>query len=356
MLFGVFAALIAAALWLFYGDDTGAGKRGGGRGAVTVATEVITENEFSDIVEALGTARASESVVLTSRVSDTVARVNFDDGQIVAKGDLLVELHSVEEQALLKEANATLLEAESQYARIEDLVTRGNASTSSLDAQKRQVDEARFRVEAAKARIADRLIRAPFDGVLGLRQVSEGSFLSSNTAITTIDDIDTINLDFSVPERFIATLAPGQEVEAKVRAYPGRVFKGTVKTIDSRVDSVTRTVVVRAEISNKDRALRPGLLMLVELTSRRWQALSVPEQAVVPTGGYNYVFVVNDGEAERRAVTLGIRRPGYVEVVSGVEAGERVVTQGTMRLGRSGIKVQEVGNKAERPAQKEQGQ
>ena len=261
-----------------------------GRGAVSVATEPITEIEFADIVEALGTARASESVVLTSRVSDTVARVNFDDGQIVSKGDLLVELHSVEEQALLKEANATLLEAESQYARIDDLVTRGNASTSSLDAQKRQVDEARFRVEAAKARIADRLIRAPFDGVLGLRQVSEGSFLSSNTAITTIDDIDTIYLDFSVPERFIATLAPRQEVEAKVRAYPDRVFKGKVKTIDSRVDSVTRTVVVRAEISNRDRLLRPGLLMLVELTSRRWQALSVPEQAVVPTGGNNYVF------------------------------------------------------------------
>jgi len=339
---------------LFFGESSSS-KRGGRGGVVSVVSAPATKRDFSDIVEALGTARARESVVLTSRVSDTVSEVRFDDGQTVKKGDLLVVLESVEEEAQLQEASANLKEAESQYTRIADLVKRGNASTSNLDAQKRRVDEARFRLDASQARIADRRIKAPFDGVLGLRQVSEGTLLSSNTAITTIDAIDLIKLDFTVPERFIATLAEGQEVEAKVEAYPGRLFKGMVTTVDSRVDPVTRSVVVRAEIPNDDRALRPGLLMTVEVISRTWNALAVAEEAVVPSGGKNYVFVVKNGEAERRDVKLGLRRPGYVEVLEGLAEGERVVVEGTFRLGRSGVKVREAGSKrpSEKPAEKQ---
>lgn len=335
-------ALMAAAAWLFTSDPENSKRRGRG-GVVSVVTAPVEARDFSDIVEALGTARARESVVLTSRVSDTVNKVHFEDGQSVSKGDLLLTLESTEEEAQLQEAQANLKEAESQFTRISDLVERGNASTSNRDAQKRRVDEARYRVEAAEARLADRRIMAPFDGVLGLRQVSEGTFLSSNTAITTIDAVDLIKLDFTVPERFIATLAPGQEVEAQVEAYPDRLFRGRVTTVDSRVDPVTRSVVVRAEIPNEDSALRPGLLMTVEVISRTWDAMSVAEEAVVPTGGRNYVFVVTDGAAERRAVLLGLRRPGYVEVLEGLSAGERVVVQGTFRLGRSGIKVREAG-------------
>lgn len=343
VLFVVFVALAASAGWLLTQDNKGdqRGRRGGG--FVTVTTEPVELREFSDIVEALGTARARESVVLTPRVSDTVREVAFDDGQMVRKGDLLVRLEDAEEQAQLEEARANLEEAESQFARTEDLVTRGNASTATLDAQRRRVQEARFRVEAAEARLADRRILAPFDGLLGLRQVSEGSLITQNNPITTIDDIAIINLDFSVPERFIATLAPGQRVNATVEAYPGRLFEGTVKTVDSRIDPVTRSVIVRAEVQNADRALRPGLLMTVEVISRTWQGLAVPEESVVPSGGRAYVFVTNEGVAERREVSLGIRRPGYVEVTQGLAAGDRVVTEGTMRLGREGVRVREAG-------------
>lgn len=350
----VFVALAASAAWLLTQDNKSGerGRRGGG--FVTVTTQPVAPREFSDIVEALGTARARESVVLSPRVSDTVREVAFEDGQMVKKGDLLVALEDAEEQAQLEEARANLQEAESQFARTEDLVTRGNASTATLDAQRRRVQEARFRLEAAQARLEDRRIVAPFDGMLGLRQVSEGSLITQNNPITTIDDIDIINLDFSVPERFIATLAPGQKVNARVEAYPGRLFEGTVKTIDSRVDPVTRSVIVRAEVENADHALRPGLLMTVEVISRSWQGLSIPEESVVPSGGRAYVFVTNEGVAERRQVTLGIRRPGYVEVTEGLAEGERVVTEGTMRLGRAGIRVREAG--AARPAGRGQGQ
>lgn len=339
----VFIALAGSASWLMMQDNTGSerGRRGGG--AVSVVTKAVELREFSDIVEALGTARARESVVLTPRVSDTVRQVAFEDGQMVKKGDLLVALEDAEEAAQLSEAQANLREAQSQFARTEDLVTRGNASTATLDAQRRRVAEARFRLVAAEARMADRRIVAPFDGVLGLRQVSEGSLITQNNPITTIDSIDIINLDFSVPERFIATLAPGQKVNARVEAYPGRVFEGVIGTVDNRVDPVTRSVIVRASIPNKDNALRPGLLMTVEVISRTWQGLSVPEESVVPSGGRAYVFVTNDGVADRREVTLGIRRPGYVEVTDGLSAGERVVVEGTMRLGRAGMPVRESG-------------
>jgi len=343
---GVLAALIGASFWLFYADSESAKRRGRGGGIISVISEPVAPREFSDIVEALGTARARESVVLTSRVSDTVSKVYFSDGQVVKKDDLLVVLEFGEEEAQLKEARATLSEAESQFVRIKDLVTRGNASPSNLDAQKRRVEEGRFRVEASEARLADRRIKAPFDGVLGLRQVSEGTFLTSNTAITTIDAVDLIKLDFTVPERFIATLAAGQSVEAEVEAYPGRLFKGKITTVDSRVDPITRSVLVRAEIPNEDNALRPGLLMTVEVISRTWNALAVAEQAVVPSGGKNYVFVVKEGMAERRMVELGLRRPGYVEVLEGLKAGDRVVVEGTFRLGRSGMKVKEAGASA----------
>ena len=341
----VLLALVAISSWLFLTKDDQGDRRGRGGNVVSVASEPVSMREFFDIVEALGTARAEESVVLTSRVSDTVSKVGFTDGQIVKKGDLLIELESTEEEAQYQEATANLREAESQYARIADLVKRGNASTANLDAQKRRVDEARFRMEAAKARLADRRILAPFDGLLGLRQVSEGSFLSSNTTITTIDAIDVIKLDFAVPERFIATLGAGQKVEASVEAYPGRLFKGVVTTVDSRVDPATRTVVVRAEIMNKDRALRPGLLMRVEVISRSWTALAVAEEAVVPTGGKTYVFVVKEGKAERREIKLGLRRPGYVEVLEGLNEGDRVVVEGAFRLGRKGVSVREAGGK-----------
>lgn len=332
--------LAGAAGWLLLTEPEADRGRGGSR-SVFVVSQTAEQREFSDIIEALGTAKARESVVLVSPVSEAVTSVRFEDGQIVRKGDLLLELENKEETAQFQEAEANLSEATKQFSRVQNLVENGNASNASLDAERRQVEEARFRLAAAQARLSDRLITAPFDGVLGLRQVSEGSFLSTNTPITTIDAIDLIRLDFFVPERFIATLATGQEVEATVEAYPGRVFKGRVKTVDSRVDPVTRSVLIRAEIGNEDHALRPGLLMTVDVISSSREAVSVPEESVIPTAGKNFVFVVKGDEAERREVTLGLRRPGYVEITEGVAAGERVVVQGAFRLGNPGTKVQE---------------
>jgi membrane fusion protein (multidrug efflux system) len=341
----VLLSLIAAAVWLIVGDDNTGRSGRFGRGAVTVGVKTVEARTFSDIVEALGTANARESITLSSPVSETVHKVHFEDGQTVKRGDILVTLVSAEENAQLREAEANVLEAQQQYIRTKELVDRGNASGATLDTQQRRVDESQSRLEALKARMADRLIRAPFDGVLGLRQISAGSLISPTTAITTLDDIDIINLDFSVPERFVSTLKVGQSVSATVEAYPERIFEGMVKSIDSRIDPATRSVIVRAEVPNRDKALKPGMLMAVEVVSRQWEGLAVPEESVVPTGGQNFVFVIENEKSVRKQVELGLRRPGYVEVLSGLSGGEKVVTEGTLRLGRLESKVRILGDK-----------
>lgn len=333
--------LLAAAggyLILFEGDAGGDGRRGFER-TTPVEVQTVTTGEFADVIEALGTTRANESVVLTARVSETVQKINFEDGMWVKEGTILVELTNSEEVALVREREAAVKEALQQYDRIRDLVKTGNASQAALDLRTRSLEEERSRLAAAEARIADRIIRAPFSGVLGLRNVSQGSLVSPGTQITTLDDIDIIKLDFSVPERFISVLADGQTIIAKAAAFNEQPFEGVILTVNSRVDPVTRAVTVRAIIQNRDRKLRPGMLMTVELSSNARAALEISEGAVIPVGRENFVFLLKeDMTVERVLVSLGTRQRGRVEVTAGLSEGQRVVTSGTMRL-RSGSKV-----------------
>ena len=330
----VFIALVGGTAYLLTTEPETGNRQGFGGRSVSVIAEAATTRPFSDIVEAIGTARAVRSTTITARVTDTVDQILFDDGQVVLEGDLLVKLISREEEALLEEAKSNVVEADQQYERIKNLVTRGNASNSDLDAQLRRVREAQSRLRAAEARLEDQQVKAPYDGVLGFRQVSLGSLVTPTTAITTLDKVETIYLDFSVPERFLSVLQPDLIVSASVEAFPDRQFSGTVKTVSSRVDPATRSVLVRAEVKNDDLLLRPGMLMTVKLTAREWEAVGVPEEAIVPTAGKTYIHIVEDGTAYKREVQLGIRRPGYVEVLSGVAANDLVVTEGAFRLGR----------------------
>jgi membrane fusion protein (multidrug efflux system) len=195
------------------------------------------------------------------------------------------------------------------------------------------------------------VITAPFDGILGLRQVSPGSLVTPGTPIATLDDISLIKLDFQVPERFLAVLAKGQEVTARSGTYPDREFDGRVTSVDSRVDPVTRSVTARAEIPNRDRLLRPGMLMSVQVFLQPRQAIVVPEIAVVQVGTESFVYRVKaDGTVERAVIALGSRRQGAVEVTSGLSAGERIVVEGTVKL-REGARVVESGGGARKAKQ-----
>lgn len=305
----------------------------------TVVAEAVEMTVFVDSIEALGTARANESVDITAQTADTVARISFKDGDRVEKDQILIELTSAEEDADLSSARAELAEAEKQLQRLVELARTGSAAQSRLDQQRAVRGSAKGRVSAIEARLADRLIRAPFAGVLGLRNVSTGTLVKPGDVITTLDDVSIIKVDFTVPETYLSALAIGQAINAASEAYPETRFEGIVTSIDSRVDPVTRAVIVRAEIPNQDGALKPGMLMSVELVRRSREAAAVPEGAIVPVQTQRFVFRLDEGlKAGRVEVRTGARKPGYVEIVSGVSVGDIVVTEGTNKV-RPGITV-----------------
>jgi membrane fusion protein (multidrug efflux system) len=294
-----------------------------------VVVAPVSREEFFDRIEAIGTAFANESVVVTAQVTESVQRVNFEDGQEVEAGAVLVELTSAEESAQLAEVRANHAEALRQYQRISELVAGGSESRARLDERTAARDASEARLRELEARLADRLIRAPFRGVLGLRSVSPGTLVRPGDAITTLDDVEVVKLDFTVPETFLGALHPGLEIEAESVAFPERSFSGKVTAVDTRVDPRTRAVRARAAFPNPDHALRPGMLLTVALIANRRTSLAVPEQALVPVGQEQYVFVV-DGEerAQRVLVRIGGRRPGLAEVESGLDGSELVILEG----------------------------
>jgi membrane fusion protein, multidrug efflux system len=299
-----------------------------------IVTEVRQER-FADRVEALGTLRARESMVLTASVTDTVSAIHFDDGDRVTAGKILVEMTSDEERALRKEARAAAEEARRQYERIKAVEAKGTATQSLLDERRRQWQTAQARLIAVESRLIDRLIRAPFTGIVGLRNISVGTLVTPGDAVTTLDDDSEMKLDFPVPSTYLDTLRPGLAVEATTRVYSDRLFLGEVKSIDSRVDPVTRAVVVRAMLPNPERILKPGILMYVELLRNPREALVIPEKALLPLADKQYVLVVNEkdgNKAERREIRVGARRPGEVEVLQGLNLSEKVIIDGAIKV------------------------
>ena len=300
-----------------------------------VIVSPVKQKSFSDKVEALGTLKANESVELTSTVTELVTTINFEDNQSVEAGTVLVEMDASEEQAELSEEQSVLAEAQRQVNRLTPLVKKGAASESILDESKREAQAAQARIKAIESRVNQRIVKAPYDGVLGLRNISVGALAQPGTLITTIDDISIMKLDFSVPEVFLSTLKPGVGIEATTEAYPEETFSGRISSVDSRIDPVTRSIQARALIDNASGKLKPGLLMQVELQKDPRETLVVAEEALVPEGSKSFVLVVVEGDGmttvERREVTVGVRQFGEAEILNGLSEGEQVVTHGTLR-------------------------
>jgi len=310
-----------------------------GASAEIVTAQAVRMQPWSDTVRALGTVRARESVTVTAKVSETVEDVHFDSGDVVKAGEPLVTLSGRQQRAALAEAQAAANEAERLYGRQADLAEQQLIARATLDTQRATRDAANARVAQIRAQLGDRVIRAPFAGVLGLRQVSPGSLVTPGTAVATLDDTARVYVDFPVPETALAYLAEGQQLTATSAAYPGREFTGTVATVDSRVDPATRAVTVRGDFANADRALRPGMLMQVTLIRPEREALLVPEIAVVQVGNTSFVYRTRDDDTvERVNVEIGARRGGLAEVLSGLEPGDRIVVDGTDKL-RPGAKI-----------------
>jgi membrane fusion protein (multidrug efflux system) len=346
ILLGVLTTFFTAWLLLFP-QLRNAGEKSSGyalartpsRTPVPVVVAMATSEPFTETVEALGTAKANESVVITPTLEERVVGIFFEDGDAVAKDQVLVKLNDSEVRYLLAEAGATLREQQKQFERISKLAKTNSTSRSRLDEEQGLLEIARAKVAHLKAQLLDYTIRAPFSGILGTRQISNGAVVDSDTVITTLDDTSVIKLDFTVPETYLGVLRNGMDVSAQSPAYPDRNFNGTVTAISSRVDPETRSLTIRAQIPNSDRLLKPGMLLTVDLVKDRSQSLIIPEEAVILEKDKKFVLVVTaENTVEKKEIVTGRRSPGKVEVISGLNAGHRVVVEGITRI-RPGISV-----------------
>lgn len=319
-------------------EDSGASTPGSAaQPAAKVQFATVDHRTFSDKVEALGTVLAFEAIDISPNVTERIAELFFEDGDQVKKGDPLLRLEDTEELAILEGAKVLMAEQEREIQRLESLVAEGAVSEVRIEEYRTQRDLAKQRVGEAQAQIDDRHINAPFDGVLGFRRVSTGALVSPGDLIATLDVLDPIKLDFTVPETFLDDLKNGLEIIAASDAFPDTEFKGTVTQIDTRVNPVTRAVTVRAEIPNSNNQLRPGMLMTTTLENNPSDSLSIPERALMSVQSKNFAFVIDDIKSDSPKVTrvdvkIGRRLPGYVEILEGLTEGAHIVSDGLIGL------------------------
>lgn len=326
------------------GDEKAGGGGGGGRGgpAPTVIAGTVVMRDFADRLQAVGTAYAKESTTIAATVTERIVKLNFRDGALVQKGAIVAELLRGQETAGLAEAAARQNEAQKRLDRLLALQKQGFATNAAVDEQVAARDSARAQAGSAAAQIGDRVIRAPFTGVLGLRRISPGATVTAGTEIATISDVSSIKLDFALPETFISAMKIGQSIEARAAAYPDSLFRGEIEGIENTVDPVTRSVTVRAILPNGDGRLRPGMLLTVDVLSNPRRVPAVPELSVVSLRDQNFVFKIDAEQvAIRVPVVTGLRQDGFVEIKRGVAAGDRIVAEGTVKI-RDGGKVRPV--------------
>lgn len=302
------------------------------------ATSVVAA-PISREVTAVGTLHADEAVVIASEIAGRVVEIAFTEGAPVRRGQVLLRLESSVQGAELARAKASLALSEANYQRAEALLRDEAIAKRERDETyaQWQLDEANVRL--SEAQLAKTVLRAPFDGVIGLRNVSVGGYLRPGDAVASLSAVDPIKVDFRIPEGFARSLGTGQSIKVTVDAVPGEAFAGQVYAIDPSIDSNGRSVLLRAKITNPQRLLNPGMFARVALVlEERPTALLVPEEALIAQGAQQMVYKVVDGLVETAPVTLGLRQQGKVEVTEGLAAGDVVITAGQMKV-RPGMPV-----------------
>jgi membrane fusion protein (multidrug efflux system) len=327
--------------------------RPGGQGTPIVEVTPVGTGRIVEITEAVGTTRALESVMITGKLTGIVDAINFQEGQTVEAGQELVRLDSAEREADLMAARAAIQTAQALRQEIMQRFERARALRQSGAGTEAQVADltlqlrtaetaiaaATARERAAAARLDDMVVRAPFSGRVGMRQVSLGALIETRTAITTLDDLSSVRLDFSVPEILLSRLRVGTMVRTRTVAYGAREFIGEVAVMDTRIDPVTRSVRLTAIVPNPEGLLRPGMFMNVSLeVAVRENAVVIPEEAIIGEGARQLVFVIANNRAERRVVEIGQRQQGRVEISEGLRPGEQIVVRGLQRV-RHGLTV-----------------
>jgi membrane fusion protein (multidrug efflux system) len=312
-----------------------AAPAGEGQAAAGVAVEAA-EVEVGPVVVATtvtGTLRSDEDATISTEISGRVSGIHFSEGQSVEQGDLLFTIDDAIYRAEVATAEANLELSKRNAERARELLQRNAGTERARDEAEAQLAIDQADVNLARTRLEKTKILAPFDGIIGLRQVSVGEYVTPGQDLVNVEDIEPIKVDFRIPERLLSVADTGQRIEVAVEAWPDRTFEGEVFAIDPQISAEGRSIILRARIANEDRLLRPGLFARVRLiTERRDDAILVPEQALVPQGGKRFVFKIVDGKVQRTEVEVGERRVGVAEIRSGLAPGDVVVTAGQLKL------------------------
>jgi len=313
------------------GPDGAKAPTGGPAVAVEVAPVKVVR--LQEDVAAIGTLRSNEAMVVRPEISGRISEIDFVEGGKVEKGQLLVALDSSVYAAEVQQAKANLALAETNFNRTTELERQKFVSANARDQALNSLRVGQANLALAEARLAKTQIRAPFAGVIGIRQVSVGDYVKEGQDLVTLEDISSLKVDFRVPELLLADLKRGQAVEVGSDALPGRKHLATLDAIDPLVDQNGRAVILRARLKNTDGQLRPGMFVRTRLIlAERPNALTVPEEALMPVGADQYVYRVVDGKASRVRVKTGLRRDARVEITEGLQAGDLVVTAGQIKL------------------------
>jgi membrane fusion protein (multidrug efflux system) len=314
------------------GAAAGGAPPGKPMGLPVKAVQVKLGEVESDI-SAVGTLLAEESVIIRPEIDGRVSEIHFAEGQRVTRGQKLVTLDPAEYKAQLAQAEAQARTDMQRYERSKELLAQKFISQEALDVAKNNVDRAEALRSEAEVRLSKAIITAPFSGTVGLRLISPGAYVKAGDDIVRLENIDSIKLDFRVPELYAARVRAGQTVAVRLDAFPGDHFTGRIYAVEPVVDEKTRTVLLRARVPNQGTKLKPGMFVRVALTlETRKNAILVPEPAIWPQGQDSFVFKVEDGKALLTKVELGVRRPGEVEIVSGLTPNDTVVTEGQIKL------------------------
>ena len=336
---GVTAALLAAAMGFACGSEAAEDSKP----AVPVEASKVVAAPLSEQVTAIGTLLSDEAVTISSEIAGRLKEIHFEEGQPVEKGALLFSLDNSVYRAQLDDASAKLKLAAQTNKRTSTLFSNKYATAQSADEAASNLAVNTAAVELARVQLDKTRITAPFAGIVGLRHVSAGEYITAGQALVNLEAIDPVKADFRVPEKFLPAIRVGQTIKIKVDAFPEDSFEGRVYAIDPRLDVAGRSLLVRAMVPNRDQRLRPGLFARVTvLLQLKEDALSVPEQAIVPQGESQFVFKIVDGKAKLTKVKIGTRREGRVEIVEGLAAGDQVVTAGQLKI-RDGSPVTIVG-------------
>jgi membrane fusion protein (multidrug efflux system) len=324
----------------------GAPTAGGPARPVTVEVAKVQVVKLVDDVQAVGSLRSRQGVMLRPEVSGRITQLNFRDGERVRKGQVLVQFDDQLQLAQIKQSQAELSIAQANHKRNQELLAQNFVSQRSLDESAANLEVAQAKLALAQATAARLKILAPFDGIAGIRNVNVGDYLKDGTDIVNLEDIDTVYVDYRLPERYQTQVRSGQRATVELDALPGRTFEARVQAVDPLIDANGRSVGVRASITNQKLLLRPGMFARVSTVfGVRDKALVLPEEAIVPQGGRQFVMKLVPGPdndtlvSQRVPVKVGIRRPGQVEILEGLKEGDTVVTAGQQRLQRDGSPV-----------------